>query len=411
MIKTITMCRICGSSKLEEFLSLGDQPLSGVFPSDVNVTLTSGPLRLLFCENCSQVQLGENYSQNEMYGENYGYRSSLNPHMVAHLRNISQGLLNKINFQAGDVVCDIGSNDGTFLKNFSNQGLNLVGIDPTAMKLAKFYNDDVSVISKIFSSHEYYNNLSRPAKLVTSIAMFYDLEDPIFFAKEIFEILESGGYWFFEQSYAPWMQKSGAYDTICHEHLLYYSLINIKYILDQSGFTLISSSTNATNGGSVAILARKNKHVDYITDGYTNWLLQNELNSGSATLDKWSKFAVEVKNQKENLVDLINKLTENKKSIFGLGASTKGNVLLNYSKIDSSHLPMIGEVNQDKFGSYTPGSLVPIVDERIILEMKPDYLLFLPWHFKEHAIAKYNDYLTSGGRFIFPLPNVEVLGY
>ena len=135
------------------------------------------------------------------------------------------------------------------------------------------------------------------------------------------------------------------------------------------------------------------------------------MDSGSATIENWAKFGVEVRSQKDNLVHLINRLIESKKSIYGLGASTKGNVLLNYSKINSDHIPMIGEVNQDKFGSYTPGSLIPIIDERRILEMKPDYLLFLPWHFKEHAVSKYSDYLTDGGRFIFPLPNVEVLGY
>jgi hypothetical protein len=408
---TISSCRICGGNQLEEFLNLGSQPLSGVFPSFVEQKITTGPLRLLRCDDCTLIQLGESYSADEMYGDNYGYRSGLNPSMVSHLTSISRGLRKFLNLSSGDVICDIGSNDGTFLSNFQDTDYTLVGIDPTIKKHKDLYLPRIKVAPNLFSAEVYDSLNVRKASLVTSIAMFYDLEDPIAFAKEIKSVLVPGGLWFFEQSYAPWMQSSGAYDTICHEHLEYYSLTSIKFILESAGLELVEVSTNTTNGGSIAVIARKPKGSKSQMNEYATWLLQNEDKSNTNTLTEWQNFAQKVVNRKESLNSLLSLISLSGKTVYGLGASTKGNVLLNYSKITSEVLPAIGEINSEKLGRFTPGSNIPIMDEKEVLNLQPDYLLFLPWHFREFAIHKYSDYLASGGRLIFPLPEVEVIGY
>lgn len=408
----ISICRVCHSSAFDEIINLGNQPLSGVFPQNSEELISSGDLQLMRCSGCGLVQLGASFPSEEMYGENYGYRSGLNSTMVNHLERIAQGLIRKIDFENHDVVCDIGSNDGTFLKNFEGLDLDLMGIDPTAGKYLSHYPSIVKVVANFFSEEIYFTHQIRQAKLVTSIAMFYDLEDPVSFARQVNKVLREDGFWLIEMSYAPWMQNSGAYDTICHEHLEYYSLADLNNILKLSGFYIQDVSTNAINGGSIAVLARKISQIAANLPGeYFGWLLEQETQSRVNTLESWVKFAQTVESRRNSLRSLVSEITNAGKTIYGLGASTKGNVLLNYSHLDKASIPLIGEVNPYKFGRVTPGSHIPIVPEQDILNMRPDYLLFLPWHFRESAIQKYSAYLTDGGRFIFPLPSVEVLGY
>jgi hypothetical protein len=408
----VLRCRVCQNTNLQEVINLGNQPLSGVFPQDSKEFISSGELKLMRCPDCGLVQLGSSFPSKEMYGENYGYRSGLNSTMVDHLQRIAKGLIRKIDLVPGDVVCDIGSNDGTFLMNFEGQQLDLIGIDPTAAKYRAHYAPGVTVVSDFFSEDVYFTNLNRKAKVVTSIAMFYDLDDPVEFASQVNNILSEDGYWLIEMSYAPWMQSSGAYDTICHEHLEYYSLADLARILNLAGFYVRDVSTNAINGGSITVLARKlSKALSDPSSEYFNWLTAEELRSQVNTLESWMLFAHRVESRRDSLRNLVNEIVFAGKTLYGLGASTKGNVLLNYSGLDNSLISAIGEVNPDKYGRVTPGSNIPIVPEDHILKMNPDYLLFLPWHFRENAIQRYEPYLTSGGRFIFPLPSVEVLGY
>lgn len=408
----VSICRVCNGRALDEIINLGNQPLSGVFPQNSNEIISSGDLQLMRCSECGLVQLGASFPSEEMYGENYGYRSGLNSTMINHLERIALGLIRKIDFVDHDIVCDIGSNDGTFLKNFAGSNLDLIGIDPTAGKYLSYYSPGVTVVADFFTEKIYYSHQARKAKLVTSIAMFYDLNDPVSFARQVNDVLREDGFWLIEMSYAPWMQTSGAYDTICHEHLEYYSLADLTNILKLSGFYIQDVSTNAINGGSIAILARKISQASTNPPGeYFGWLLEQEYKNRVNTLESWVGFAKTVESRRDSLRSLVFEITNAGKTIYGLGASTKGNVLLNYSRLDKSLIPLIGEVNPYKFGRVTPGSHIPIVPEQDILNLQPDYLLFLPWHFRENAIQKYSSYLTDGGRFIFPLPSVEVLGY
>jgi hypothetical protein len=411
-MSTVSTCRVCQGHFLDEIVNLGNQPLSGVFPKSEGDFVSSGDLRLTRCSGCGLVQLGSSFSSIEMYGDNYGYRSGLNPTMVSHLNRIADGLIRRIDFLDQEVICDIGSNDGTFLKNFEQSNLELIGIDPTANKYRDYYSPQVKVVPDFFSEENYFANQDKKAKLVTSIAMFYDLEDPVGFAQQVFNILCDDGFWLIEMSYAPWMQASGAYDTICHEHLEYYSLSDLTFLLDLSNFYIQDVSTNAINGGSITILVRKKSQFNGNPPGeYFRWLLEQEAKNRVNTIESWAEFARTVESRRDSLRGLVNGIIGAGKTIYGLGASTKGNVLLNYSQLDRSAIPLIGEVNPYKFDRITPGSHIPIVPEDQVLALRPDYLLFLPWHFRENAIQKYSSYLTDGGRFVFPLPSVEVLGY
>lgn len=406
----LKFCRICGSSDLVEIIDLGIQPLSGVFPGHLDPPSTAGPLRLLRCDDCHLLQLGDSYSSDEMYGETYGYRSGLNNSMISHLERVSKGLIRLLNLGSSDIVVDIGANDGTFVNFFSNRKIQAVGIDPTSAKYREFFHEEVFVVESFFNVAAYENTKLKKAKLVTSIAMFYDLEKPIEFAKDVHSILTNDGYWYLEQSYAPWMRQSGAYDTICHEHLEYYSLSNIRDILNESGFTIVKVTTNNINGGSFGVLAQKTSALEKLDkDPYVNWLFQEETKNNN--LEDWRNFAELVLHRRDSLKELIDTISQKGGRIAALGASTKGNVLLNFTGLDSNVIESIGEVNPYKFGRYTPGSNIPILPEKQVINSNPDYLIFLPWHFKESALIRYEEYLINGGKLLFPLPDIEILGF
>ncbi|MCO6500300.1 MAG: hypothetical protein J5I47_07990 [Vicingus serpentipes] len=220
MFKEIFACRVCGSKELLPILSLGEQVLTGVFPSDKKEEVTRGPLDLVKCDGkCGLVQLKHTYDSDEMYGLNYGYRSGLNNSMIQHLKGIATEIQNRISLKEGDLVLDIGSNDSTSLQNYP-ENLNLVGIDPVGVKFKNYYPSHIQLIPSFFSSEAVKNKLGdKKAKVITSIAMFYDLEDPVKFCQDICECLDDNGIWVFEQSYLLSMIEAVAYDTICHEHI------------------------------------------------------------------------------------------------------------------------------------------------------------------------------------------------
>jgi len=356
------------------------------------------------------VQLGDSYSNDEMYGETYGYRSGLNNSMVSHLERLSKGLIRLLNLESSDIVVDIGANDGTLINFFSDRGIQAVGIDPTSAKYREFFHKDVLVLESFFNVAAYEETKLKKAKLVTSIAMFYDLEKPIQFARDVHSILADDGYWFLEQSYAPWMRQSGAYDTICHEHLEYYSLSNIRDIMSESGFTIVKVTTNNINGGSFGVLVRKTSALKKSSiDPYVDWLFKEEAKGNN--LEDWMNFTEHVLHGRNSLRELIEGINQSGERIAALGASTKGNVLLNFTGLDSSLIESVGEVNPYKFGRLTPGSNIPILPENQVIKSNPDYLIFLPWHFKESALIRYEKYLISGGKLLFPLPDIEILGF
>lgn len=401
----IKYCRSCKSKNLTRVYSLGKQSLTGIFPPKKNSKVTVGQLSMVLCNKCKLLQLENNFNPNEMYGDNYGYMSSLNKSMVSHLKLKSQQLKSNYNLNNNDNILDIGSNDGTFL-SFFNKKLNLFGCDPTIKKFSKYYRKDIKQIPDFFSSKLFVNT---KFKLITAISMFYDLPEPLKFAREINSILAKDGVWHIELSYMPMMIKNISYDTICHEHLEYYSLHSIKYLLDKAGLKIINLSFNQTNGGSIALDVSKKSSKYKKCEYLISWILKSEKLNRYNTIKRQKEFFKACKTHKILLKRLIKNLKEEGKSIYGYGASTKGNVLLQYCKFNSNEIKYIGEVNKFKFNKFTPGSKIKIISEHKLKKMKPDYLLVLPWHFKDNIIKKEKAFLNSGGKLLFPLPDIEII--
>ena len=265
MISEIKKCRICGNPELKSVLHLGEQVLTGVFPKSKADRITKGPLELVKCHRqdgsdcCGLIQLRNSYDLGEMYGDNYGYRSGLNQSMVRHLQGKVKRILSLVDLKDGDIVVDIGSNDSTLLQTYPKNA-TLVGIDPTGPKFKKYYPEHIGLIPEFFSARAFKNQFGdRKAKVVTSISMFYDLEDPSEFMRQVSEILEDDGVWVFEQSYMPTMLETNSYDTVCHEHLEYYGLRQIKWMADLVGFRILDVELNSTNGGSFSVTVSKKR--------------------------------------------------------------------------------------------------------------------------------------------------------
>ncbi len=406
----ISKCRVSDDSNLVPVLNLGHQALTGVFPRNAAEDVTVGPLELVWCPKSGLLQLKHTYNSSEMYGDNYGYRSGLNQSMVTHLTDKVAYLERLASLKAGDVVVDIGSNDATTLKAYQTKGLKRIGIDPTGKKFAEYYPAEISLVPDFFSADAYRSIEKHPARIVTSIAMFYDLDSPIIFAQQIESVLADDGIWHFEQSYMPSMLRMNSYDTICHEHLEYYSLAVVKTILEKSGMRLVDVVMNSVNGGSFAVTAAKasNKSIKS-NDAVVNWLLDQEDRMGLNTPRPYRDFEERVFRHRDDLTRLIRALNADGKKVLGYGASTKGNVVLQFCGLTSKDIPAIAEVNPEKFGKVTPGTHIPIISEADAKAMKPDYFLVLPWHFKDGILRREKEYLASGGKFIFPFPEIEIV--
>lgn len=409
MYKKVEKCRICGNTHLERVLNLGQQMLTGVFPRSMGAKVTTGPLNLVKCTGgehaCGLLQMEHSYDLGEMYGENYGYRSGLNASMVAHLNAKVKRIQGIANLQDGDLVIDIGSNDSTTLQAYPSTGLSLVGVDPTGVKFHSYYPPHVQLIPDFFSSSLVKECLpGRKAKVVTSFSMFYDLEDPMGFMREVFEVLADDGIWVFEQSYMPTMLDTNSYDTVCHEHLEFYALRQIKWMTDRVGFKILDVEFNDINGGSFSVTVKK-AHGDDTVVPSVQKILDDEQAKGLDTLLPYHQFAERVVETKNELLKFIESVRKDGKTVAVLGASTKGNVLLQYCGLTSNEVECVGEVNPEKFACYTPGTWIPIIPETELLAMKPDYLIVLPWHFRKFFTSNKK---FSGMNLVFPLPNVEV---
>lgn len=414
MIHTlIERCRVCGSKHLVPILNLGEQALTGVFPKSISEVVESGPLELVKCDQaaggCGLVQLRHSFAPERMYGDNYGYRSGLNASMVAHLRKRVQAALAIAKPNSGDLVLDIGSNDGTTLGHYPEE-LRRVGMDPTGVKFHKYYKPGIELIPTFFSAQEFRAKIpDQKAKIVTSIAMFYDLESPIQFMQDVESILDDHGIWIFEQSYLPLMLKTNSYDTVCHEHLEYYALAQIQWMTERAGLKIVDVELNNINGGSFCVTAAKNKANILVEEAKIQKLMQEEETLGLHTPKPFEEFAKRAEKHRDELRRLIEQIISQGKTIYGYGASTKGNVVLQYCNLSAKEIPAIAEVNEDKFGAFTPGTKIPILSEAEVRAKKPDYLLVLPWHFREGIVKRESQFLLDGGKLLFPLPEIEIV--
>lgn len=410
----IKKCRICGNENLIPIMNLGDQFLTGVFPTPAE-NLERGPLEIVKCfgdngSSCGLVQLRHDYEMDKLYGDNYGYRSGLNKSMIDHLAAIVRKAESIVDLKDGDLVIDIASNDGILLSSYQNNKLDLVGIDPTAEKFKGYYRPDITMIPDFFSKElvEAHRD-GKKAKIITSIAMFYDLTDPLKVMREIENILDDEGIWISEQSYMPDMVKNISYDTICHEHLEFYALKQFKWMADRAGLKIIDLEINKINGASLAIIFSKKNSIYNEINGIVSEILEREKNDGFNNLEVYRLFAEKASRHKEKLLALLDNIKREGKTVLGYGASTKGNVILQYCGLTKDDIPCIADVNEYKFGRLTPGTRIPIVSEEEAKKMKPDYFLVLPWHFRDNIISREKEFINNGGRLIFPLPEIEII--
>ena len=390
---------------MNKVFSLGKQTLTGIFPPKKNMKITKGDLSMVLCKKCKLLQLEHNFDSNEMYGDNYGYMSSLNKSMEFHLRIKAINLIEKYQLKHKNAILDIGSNDGTFLSFFNNK-FKLYGCDPTISKFKNLYRKDIIKLPFFFSEDHFKD---KKFNLITSIAMFYDLPNPLDFAQQIYNILHDQGIWHIELSYMPLMIKNTSYDTICHEHLEYYSLASLKYLLDSANLKIVNLAFNQVNGGSIELDIAKKKSKFKECKHLINWVLEREKLNNYNEPEKQKLFFKECKNHKHLLKKLLLTLKKQNKKILGYGASTKGNVLLQYCNINSNIISHIAEINSFKFNKYTPGTNIKIISENEAKKKKPDFYLVLPWHFKEHIIKREKKFLKNGGKLIFPLPDIEII--
>ena len=410
MYTKIDQCRICGNTQLVKVLDLGEQMLTGVFPRSRDEQVTTGPLQLVKChgegeDHCGLLQLAHSYDLGEMYGDNYGYRSGLNASMVAHLKAKVARIRALVDLQPGDLVVDIGSNDSTTLRAYEQPDLTLVGVDPTGTKFAEYYPDHVTLIPDFFSGRLVSEKFpGKKAKVVTSFSMFYDLPQPMEFMRQVREILADDGIWVFEQSYMPLMLDTNSYDTVCHEHLEFYALRQIQWMAERVGLRIVDVEFNDVNGGSFSVTVTPALD-DRAIAADVQAILDREDAAGLHTLAPYEAFADRTAASRDELRAFVADAKAKGERVVALGASTKGNVLLQYCGFTDADIEAVGEVNPDKYGAYTPGTFIPIVPEKELLASRPDHSIVLPWHFRAffEGSPAFRDV-----ELVFPLPTLSV---
>ena len=417
-MKTWNHCRVCGGS-FDPILSLGEQYVSTFLAPD-QPDGPKAPLELVLCQQCRLLQLRDTVPGEMMYQE-YWYRSGTNQTMRDALADISGAASKLVRLKAGDSVLDIGCNDGTLLGSYTVPGVYKIGFDP-AQNLAVFSRKIADkVLVGFFDAERFLSDPDlekRRPKVVTSIAMFYDLEQPRRFVADIQKVMHPDGVWIVQMSYLPLMLKQNDFGNICHEHLEYYSLQALEYLFDLHGLSIVDVQLNEVNGGSIRAFIR-NREADptaFGDDAYrkqaaerVSRLRENEGELGLDTATPYQQFAERVQKIKQQVSGFIRDEVAHKKKVFVYGASTKGNTMLQYFDLDHSVIPAAAERNPDKWGKVTVGTRIPIISEVEARAAKPDYFLVLPWHFIEEFKRREHDYLSSIGKFIVPLPEFELI--
>jgi len=410
-------CRVCGLSALTPVINLGEQFLQGSFvkpgkelPSNRKFTTSLVRCDPTKDENaCGLLQMEHSVPPEILYSV-YWYRSGTNMTMKKHLKGIVEEAVMMLDKSSGSVL-DIGCNDGTLL-GFYSKTFNKYGVDPSdvAQEIDK---KKATIIQDIFPSDELSACLQgRKMDIITSIAMFYDLENPVKFAEAIKNILAPEGIWIFEMSYMPTMLRMTSYDTICHEHLEYYSFAVLEYILKRAGMKAFNVTLNDINGGSICCYATHYNNLKYKNEQYLQnieAIRRSESNLGLDTDKPYKQFQERANVHRDELISLLKNIKMAKKRIHIYGASTKGNTILQWCGIDSNIIDFAAERNPDKYGSFTLGTNIPIISEEESRAMNPDYYLVLPWHFKDEFIEREREILKRGTRFIFPLPKIEIV--
>lgn len=415
-IKARTTCRISGE-KLVPLFTLGELYLSDFLKKDEGVGYEPVELKMMLAPQSGLVQLAHTVPGDVMYRK-YWYKSGTNATMTNELMGIAKKAQEMMRLREGDVFVDIGCNDGTLFK-FVEKHIVRIGFDPNDFKKESSEHADI-IINNYFNHKEYKKTKHghKKAKVITSIAMFYDLEHPDVFVEDIKKTLDRDGLWIIQMSYLPLMLKQLAFDNICHEHLEYYSLESLQYLLQKHKLQIVDCELNDINGGSFRIYIRHD-NADRTTfatapyrdvarmrvDSILNYEKSLQLEKKKIYMDFWK----DINLLKKQTVDFIKKEKKKGKTIWGYGASTKGNTLLQWFELDNTLIDAIAERSEAKYGLKTAGTNIPIRSEADMRRAKPDYLLVLPWHFIDEFKKRETDFLKSGGKFIVPCPRFEII--
>ena len=398
-----------GELYVSDFLGENDEPRGGKVE-----------MKMMLDESTGNVRLEKAAPLDVMYGK-YWYRSGINQSMKNELQRIVNSILDVKKLKENDIWVDIACNDGTMF-DFIPKNIIKIGIDPVdnSYKNESEKRSDL-IIQDYFSADVYKKSKfgTQKAKVVTSIAMFYDLENPDTFIQDVGEILDDNGLWVLQLSYTPLMIEQLAFDNICHEHIYYYSLFNLKKLMEKNGFKIVDCQLNDTNGGSFRVYVMKENadvrkfatqpHRD-ICNFRIQSLLTLEKKLKLDSVDTWMNFYNRILDLKEQTVSFIKSEKEKGKKIWGYGASTKGNTLLQYFGLDNNLIDGIAERSVYKWGLKTVGTNIPMYSEEQMRNEKPDYLLVLPWHFISEFVERERNFLLGGGKFIVPCPKFQIIG-
>ena len=397
-------CRICNSTALKDVFSLGMQPLTGVFIEPDQPDPLVAPLDMVICNECKLVQLAHTVNSDLMY-ESYWYRSGINQTMRDHLAGIVQDVKPRVNLQAGDLFIDIGCNDGTLLAALDIDGLVKIGVDPSDA-INSIEDPDVLKINNLFTRDAIENKLQgRKAKVITAISMFYDIQNPHEFVQTIADFLDDDGMWVVEMNYTGDMIKDCGYDMISHEHLTYYTMSTFEKLIRPHGLHINDVSLNAINGGSIRFFSGPKP----VESENVVALRQQEKEQGLEEKETYLRFASQIEVSKTKLNKKVRQIIDAGEKVAVYGASTRGNTILLYCGLDHNVIFGAAERNPLKYGLETAGTRIPIKPEAEIRAVNPEYFLILPYTFLDEFIERESEYLENGGRFLVPVPDIEVI--
>jgi len=407
----LSNCRNCFGKKLNFLFSLGELSFTGKFPKTNKENIPRKEISLVKCQKCHLVQLNKNFNLNYLYNTDYGYRSGINHTMRNHLKKVVENLIKIVEPKNNDYVLDIASNDGTLL-NFYNKKLTTIGVDPILKKFSKFYRNINYRINGFFSKKVLEKILcnNKKIKIISALSVFYDLKKPNDFLKDISCILdEKVGVFYLEFCDLGSIIKKNLFDTICHEHLEYYSIEVIIDMAKKNQLRVFDIVQNNINGGSTGFYICKKNALYKNNTTNINKILKTEIKLNLKKLKTYKNLFNNILKIKKKLTTMLENLTQKGKIIHGYGASTKGNVLIQFFDLNKNQIRFISDRNPEKKNCYTPGSKIKIISEKLSRRLKPDYYLVLPWHFKKEILLREKKMLKFGTRFIFPLPKIKII--
>ena len=404
----IKNCRNCKNTELFDLFSLGKISFTGRFPNTIRQNIPKAYLNVLMCKKCKLVQLDRNFDLNYLYGKNYGYRTGINKTMTDHVKKIVRKCSALVKLKSKQYVLDIGSNDATLLNFYANDIIK-VGVDPLVNKYKKFYKKINYKISNFFKIKDIEKiKIKKKFKIISALSVFYDLRDPNKFIKEIKKILDDKGVFVLEHVDLYYIIKNNIFDTICHEHLVFYSSKIIIEMMKNNGLKVFNHEYNEINGGSSRYYICHSKANFKVSKNIKKVLLRENL-QGIELKKTYKLFFTKILNEKIKLIKLIKKIKNEEQDIHGYGASTKGNVLLQFYNINNKVVNYIADRNPLKWNSFTPGTKIKIISESQSRKIKPHFYLVLPWHFKNEILIREKNIRKKGTKFIFPLPKVRVV--